>query len=144
MFCVSLRVYWWELYRPTFLGCWRHVTTVLFKFLMICTEQYAVNCVQVWRKLETHHFHEKKLARQDGCLSKSAYLEQESCLAFQFAERPGIYVCWKVIHLRLLKGHAFTTKYRSPVLLNVTFSIITNFYCAFKAQLFLRVTCYPI
>lgn len=67
-----------------------------------------VNSVAVWCKIETEHFHEKSLVREDGWRSSWAYSEQNAV--------------WPV---SLQKGHAFTTPHRSSALLKRVSSNIT-------------------
>ena len=58
---------------------------------MIYSEQYVMDSVAVSCKIETEHFHEKSLVREDGWRSNWAYSEQKCRLACQCAERPYIY-----------------------------------------------------
>ena len=57
-----------------------------WKFFVIYTEKYVVNCVEVWLKMQTQYLHEKKLVRHDGRFSDLAVSEQECRLFFQSAE----------------------------------------------------------
>lgn len=88
---VSLRVDRWLIYRTTFLDWLRRVTSLCFKFLMIYTEKYVVNSVEVWRKVETKNLREKEFVGQDGWLSNSEYSEPECRLAFRSPESPCVY-----------------------------------------------------
>jgi len=58
---------------------------------MIYSEQYVANSMAVCCKIETEHFCEKDLVKEDGWRSNWAYSEQKCILACQSAGRPCIY-----------------------------------------------------